>query len=204
MSQRKNQIYNFINNPLVYKFIQNVMSGTHFRNEIIKKNIIKSNVKILDIGCGPAEILEHIPDCKYYGYDIDLRSIKYAKKKYYQKNYHFYCKKFNEGELKKLPKFDYIIFFGILHHLNNKEAHKILDLCKKKMKKNSKLLTEDPIFVEKQNFIARFLIEKDRGINVRRKKEYINLLKKHFKKIKNKVTHQSFIPYTWFTTVCSK
>ncbi|MDC1093098.1 hypothetical protein OAS35_03200, partial [Pelagibacteraceae bacterium] len=69
---------------------------------------------------------------------------------------------------------------------------------------NSKLLTEDPIFVEKQNFIARFLIEKDRGTNVRRKKEYINLLKKHFKKIKNKVTHQSFIPYTWFTTVCSK
>ena len=135
MSQRKNQIYNFINNPLVYKFIQNVMSGTHFRNEIIKKNIIKSNVKILDIGCGPAEILEHIPDCKYYGYDIDLRSIKYAKKKYYQKNYHFYCKKFNEGELKKLPKFDYIIFFGILHHLNNKEAHKILDLCKKKNEK---------------------------------------------------------------------
>ena len=29
-------------------------------------------------------------------------------------------------------------------------------------------------------------------------------LKKHFKKIKNKVTHQFFIPYTWFTTICSK
>ena len=36
------------------------------------------------------------------------------------------------------------------------------------------------------------------------KKGYINLLKKHFKKIKNKVTHQFFIPYTWFTTICSK
>jgi 2-polyprenyl-3-methyl-5-hydroxy-6-metoxy-1,4-benzoquinol methylase len=204
MAQRKNQIYNFINNPLIYKFIQNLMSGTRFRNEIIKKNIIKNNLKILDIGCGPAEILEHIPHCEYYGYDIDLRSIKYAKKKYNQKNYHFYCKKFNERELKRLPKFDYIIFFGILHHLNNTEVHKMLNLCKKKMKKNSKLLTEDPIFVEKQNIIAKFLIEKDRGINVRKKKEYINLLKKHFKKIKNKVTHQTFIPYTWFTTICEK
>ena len=204
MTQRKNQIYNFINNPLIYKIIQGVMSGTSFRNGIIKKNITKNNLKILDIGCGPAQILEHIPKCDYYGYDIARRSIQYAKKKYYQKNYHFYCKKFNKTELKKLPKFDFIIFFGILHHLSNKEVHEILKLCKKIMKKNSKLLTEDPILLENQNVIAKFLIKKDRGLNVRDKQEYINLLKKHFKKIKNKVTHQYFIPYTWFTTVCSK
>jgi 2-polyprenyl-3-methyl-5-hydroxy-6-metoxy-1,4-benzoquinol methylase len=204
MTQRKNQIYNFINNPLIYKIIQGVMSGTSFRNGIIKKNITKNNLKILDIGCGPAQILEHIPKCDYYGYDIDRRSIQYAKKKYYQKNYHFYCKKFNKTELKKLPKFDFIIFFGILHHLSNKEVYEILKLCKKIMKKNSKLLTEDPILLENQNVIAKFLIKKDRGLNVRDKQEYINLLKKHFKKIKNKVTHQYFIPYTWFTTVCSK
>ena len=204
MTQRKNQIYNFINNPLIYKIIQGVMSGTSFRNSIIKKNITKNNLKILDIGCGPAQILEHIPKCDYYGYDIDRRSIQYAKKKYYQKNYHFYCKKFNKTELKKLPKFDFIIFFGILHHLSNKEVHEILKLCKKLMKKNSKILTEDPILLENQNVFAKFLIKKDRGLNVRDKQEYINLLKKHFKKIKNKVTHQYFIPYTWFTTVCSK
>jgi len=204
MSQRINQIYNFINSPLVYRIIQYIMSGTSFRNSIIKKNIRKSNLKILDIGCGTTQILEQIPQCDYYGYDIDQRSIQYAKKKYRQKNYHFYCKKFNKTEIKKLPKFDFVIFFGILHHLSNKEADKMLTLCKRIMKKNSKLLTEDPILVEKQNIIAKFLIEKDRGINVRQKKEYINLLKKHFKKIKNKVTHQFFIPYTWFTTICSK
>jgi len=204
MSQRINKIYNFINSPLVYRIIQYIMSGTSFRNSIIKKNIKKSNLKILDIGCGPAQILEQIPRCDYYGYDIDQRSIQYAKKKYRKKNYHFYCKKFNKTEIKKLPKFDFVIFFGILHHLSNKEADKMLTLCKRTMKKNSKLLTEDPILLEKQNIIAKFLIEKDRGINVRQKKEYINLLKKHFKKIKNKVTHQFFIPYTWFTTICSK
>ena len=204
MSQRKNQLYNLINNPIVYKIIQRLMSGTSFRNNIVKKNITKNNLKILDIGCGPAEILDHIPNCEYYGYDIDQRSIKYAKKKYHQRNYNFFCKKFNKSELKKLPKFDYIIFFGILHHLNNNEANKMLNLCKKKMKKKSKLLTEDPIFLDKQNIIARFLIAKDRGTNVRKKKDYMNLLKKHFKIIKPKITHQLFIPYTWFTTICTK
>ena len=181
------------------------MSGTSFRNSIIKKNITKNNLKILDIGCGPAQILEHIPKCDYYGYDIDQQIYSIRQKKIsIKKIIHFYCKKFNKTELKKLPKFDFIIFFGILHHLSNKEVYEILKLCKKIMKKNSNLLTEDPIFLENQNVIAKFLIKKDRGLNVRKKQEYINLLKKHFKKIKNKVTHQYFIPYTWFTTVCSK
>ena len=54
---------------------------------------------------------------------------------------------------------------------------------KKNEKKNSKLLTEDPILIKNQNFVAKFLIEKDRGSNVRKKGEYLSLLKTHFKKI---------------------
>jgi hypothetical protein len=54
------------------------------------------------------------------------------------------------------------------------------------MKKNAILLTEDPIFIKKQNLIAKFLITRDRGMNVRIKDDYINLVKTHFKKIKSK------------------
>jgi 2-polyprenyl-3-methyl-5-hydroxy-6-metoxy-1,4-benzoquinol methylase len=204
MSQRKNLLYNSINNPTIYKIIQKVMSGTSFRADIIKRNIKKRNLKILDIGCGPAEILKVIPHCEYYGYDIDSRSINYAKKRYKKKNYHFFCKKFDEKEIKKLPTFDCIVFFGLLHHLENKEINKLLRLCKKKMKKGSKLLTEDPVIINNQNIIAKYLILKDRGKNVRRKKQYIKLLKTHFNIVTSKITHQAFIPYTWFTTVCKK
>ncbi len=204
MSQRKSSIYNLINNPLVYKIIQKVMSGTSLRANIVRNYIKKKNVKILDIGCGPAEILENISDCEYYGYDIDSRSIKYARKKYVKKNYHFYNKKFDKNEIKKLPTFDYIIFFGILHHLEEKEIFTLLTLCKKKMKRDCKLLTEDPILVNDQNIFAKYLIKKDRGKNVRKKKEYLSILKKHFKNVQSKITHQTFVPYTWFTTVCRK
>ncbi len=204
MSQRKNIFHDFINNPIIYKIIQKIMSGTSFRKKIINDHIKKKNLKILDIGCGPAEIVDYIPDCEYYGYDIDKRSIEYAKKKYSNKKYKFFCKIFNKNELKKLPKFDYIILFGILHHLNNNEISSILNLCKKIMKKNCKILTEDPILIKNQNIIAKFLIQKDRGMNVRNKKEYLFLLKSHFKIVKYKIVPQLFIPYTWFTTVCKK
>ena len=66
------------------------------------------------------EILEHIPKCEYYGYDIDKRSITYAKNKY-KKKFHFFYQKFEKSDLKKLPKFDVIIFWDFTS-LNNLEV----------------------------------------------------------------------------------
>ena len=132
MSQRKNFFHNLINSPIIYKTIQKLMRGTQFRKSIIEKNIKQDNVNILDIGCGPAEIIEYIPNANYYGYDIDKRSIRYAKRKFLKKNYHFYNRSFDQHELKKLPKFDFIILFGIMHHLDNIQVNSILRLCKKK------------------------------------------------------------------------
>ena len=204
MSERKSVFYNLINSPIIYKLIQKLMSGTSIRADIIKKNIKKKNLKILDIGCGPAEILEIIPECEYYGYDVDKRSIDNAKKIYRNKKFHFINKKINKNEIRKLPQIDYVIFFGILHHLNDAEANNLIRLCTKKMKKGSKLITLDPIFTKNQNFIAKNLIRNDRGKNVREEKEYIILLKNYFNNVKTKITHQTFIPYTWFTTICRK
>ena len=84
MSQRSSVLYNLINNPFVYRLIQKLMSGTSFRKKIVQKNIKNKKFKILDIGCGPAEILDYIPECEYYGYDIDKRSINFAKKKIFK------------------------------------------------------------------------------------------------------------------------
>ena len=75
-------------------------------------------------------------------------------------------------------------------------------LVKKILKKGGNIITEDPILIEKQNPIAKLIIKKDRGNNVRNKKEYIKIIKKYFKKIDSKIYHQKFIPYTWFVMLC--
>ena len=113
-----------------------------------------------------AKILESLPLVNYYGYDINKNHINYAKKKYGLKKNNFYCKKFNSKELKKLPKFDLVLLFGIMHQL----ANIILEISwpKKGLKKNGKLITCDPVFIKKQNFIANFLIKNDAGNNVRK------------------------------------
>ena len=55
-----------------------------------------------------------------------------------------------------------------------------------------------------RNPLALKLAVLDKGENVRSKKGYLNILKKHFKKVNSKIYHQKFIPYTWFVTNCVK
>ncbi len=203
MSQKTKGIYSILSHRLFYSLFQMIMSGTSFRKMIVKNLIRKKNVNILDVGCGPAEILESLNKVNYFGYDINSNYIDYAKKKYGGKG-SFFCKKFTKGELKKLPKFDHVLLLGILHHLNDKEIYNLLRLTKKALKKKGNIITEDPVLIDKQNLFSKFIIKMDRGSNVRSKKEYIDLIKKFFKKINSKIYHQKFIPYTWFVMNCKK
>ena len=201
MSQKNKYIYRLLSNTYFYSIFQRIMLGTSFRSKIVKKFIKKENVNVLDVGCGPAEILESLPKVNYFGYDINPNYINYAKNKYYNKG-KFFCKKFSKKEIKKLPKFDHVLLLGILHHLNDEEIASLMKLIKKVLKKNGNINTEDPIFLKKQNPIAKIIITMDRGENVRSKTEYIKLIKKYFTKIKTYIYHQKFIPYTWYVMTC--
>ena len=202
MSQKNKGIYSLLSNTFFYSLVQKVMSGTSFRKKIVKKYITKHNVKVLDIGCGPAEILDTLPKIKYYGFDINPIYINSAKKKYENKG-KFFCKKFTNKNTKYLPKFDHVLLLGILHHLSDKEINTLMPNIKKVLKKKGNIITLDNIFIHKQNFIAKFLIQMDKGENVRSRKGYLNILKNHFKRINSKIYHQKFIPYTWFVANCT-
>ena len=201
--QRNNFLYKFLSHPYVFFVSQKIMSGISFREKIARMHITKKNINILDIGCGPAEILGSLNNVNYFGYDINPHYINYDKKRFLTKKPKLFCKKFTISELKKLPKFDVVILFGLIHHLTNQENKNLILLCKKALKKNGFVLTEDPVLVNKQNFIAKTLVKLDRGINVKTASEYVNLLKSNFRNVKGKVYHQLFIPYTWFVMKCS-
>ena len=47
MSQKTKKIYSLLSNTHVYSFVQKVMSGTSFREKIVKKFIKKKMLKFL-------------------------------------------------------------------------------------------------------------------------------------------------------------
>ena len=81
MSQKNNLFYNFISSKFIYIFLQKVMSSTYVRKNFVK-GYVKKNYNVLDVGSGLSTILEGLPEINYYGFDIDIDNIKYAKKKF--------------------------------------------------------------------------------------------------------------------------
>jgi len=201
MSHKTNKFHKILSSPLIYSTFQKLMKGDKIRKKILKLNVKKKNPKILDIGCGLGDSLEYIENPIYFGYDISKTYIEYAKKKYKKKGI-FLCRNFGQKEIKRLPKFDYILLIGILHHLTNDQILNLLRNIKKTLKKDGNLITLDPIYVNDQNYFARFLISHDRGKNIKTKKEYLKILKLFFKNSVSRTYNQSFIPYTWFSMNC--
>ena len=64
------------------------------------------------------------------------------------------------------------------------------------LKDDGFFLTYDPVFIENQNMISKFLIKNDRGNHVRDKNGYISLIKKKFPKIETfQVNNLQNFPY---------
>ena len=77
------------------------MGGKTAREKIIRENNIKKNCNILDIGCGPAYVLDFLKNksLKYFGYDTEMNHIEYAKKKFLNKNYFFFVESLTNFKL---------------------------------------------------------------------------------------------------------
>ena len=120
--------------------------------EVLNKEQL-SEIKVLDIGCGGGLISEAI--CKLganvTGIDFVEDNIKVAKIHASQRNLKikYLIKNFEKEKIKK--KFDVIIIFEVLEHLNNWE--KFLKKIKLNLKKNGILL----ISTINRNLISKFL-----------------------------------------------
>ena len=86
----------------------------------------------------------------------------------------------------------------IIGHLDDDEVLNLFEIGKIALQDNGKMITIDPCFVQGQNIIAKYLISKDRGQNVRGINGYKSLAKAIFPKSKSHVKHRKWIPYTHF------
>lgn len=91
---------------------------------ISRMDLVKENIKILEIGCGTGEIsylLSQKTKAEILGTDICLPFIEKAREKYSSLNLKYEVLNFNNSDnissVIGNEKFDYIVGNGILHHL---------------------------------------------------------------------------------------
>ena len=74
--------------------------------------------KILDIGCGPADILYHLPGVEYVGLDMNSAYINHARKRFGNKG-RFLAQRVSQGVINSISPscFDTVLAKGVLNHL---------------------------------------------------------------------------------------
>jgi 2-polyprenyl-3-methyl-5-hydroxy-6-metoxy-1,4-benzoquinol methylase len=160
-------------------------------------------MRILDLGCGPAEILNAMPhDIDYVGYDMSPDYIASAQRKFANRG-DFNCRLLEETEVATLDPFDLVMGIGVLHHLDDTTARQFMTIAKAALKPGGRILTLDTCFAAGQNPIARFLIARDRGQHVRNAEDYLALVDRSGLDVAGKVTHQAWIPYTHWIMECN-
>jgi SAM-dependent methyltransferase len=148
--------------------------------------------RILDIGCGPGEILAHLPrDVVYVGYDIGVEYIARAMSRYGDRAT-FHAAEFNEIELAKHPPFDIALVAGVLHHMNDEDARNLMALLRRAVP-SGRVITGDIVILPNQDFIMRQVIAWDRGRDARTPEGYESLARPFFSNVAGRIMRRSVI-----------
>jgi ubiquinone/menaquinone biosynthesis C-methylase UbiE len=184
--------------PTLYVALQRLM-GTEKETRSFVETYIRPRPddRVLDVGCGPAELLRYMPNVTYVGFDPNSAYIRTARRTFGDRAT-FFAKYYEESDAERLPLFDIAVLSAVLHHLEDEEARHLLKLLRRSLKPGGRVVTLDNVFVPNQNPIARLIISMDRGRNVREPERYRALARGIFETIDGFVVSKAFPPYTYY------
>jgi ubiquinone/menaquinone biosynthesis C-methylase UbiE len=174
-SQRTHGLWSLLYLPQVYNAFTSVVGAESVMKRLAEQFVRpRPEHRILDVGCGIARILQYLPVARYVGIDNNSRYISAARERYRNRG------KFvvgNVGALSVNPgdRFDIVLASGILHHIDDESAKSLLAASARLLAKNGRMVTADPVFATGQSPVAKFLINLDRGRNVRTPENYLAL-----------------------------
>ena len=187
---------NLLNIPEVFNFYEKLVGDRKYKKFISKHFLeISSNHSVLDVGCGPGNLIPFLPEnIDYTGVDISKKYINYAKKKYKDKS--FICSSATEISIQD-KKFDSIIVDSVFMSLSDESAKIVTKITHSLLKPNGTLFLMDGCYVDNGNFWANLLLSQERGNNIRREQNYREILSNFFLEIHSEIhTNLYSIPYT--------
>ena len=190
--------------PAVYRTFRALLGGPAAW-EVYVTQYVKPRMgeKVLDLGCGPADVLDYLPSLNYTGLDNNPRYIQSAQKRFAHKG-RFWCKDLSAAALgAERGTFDLVLATGIVHHLDDQQAGTMFDLALEALRPAGRCITFDGCYALGQSAIAQWMLGNDRGRFVRTEGEYRRLASARFRNVECHVRHDLLrIPYTHCVMRC--
>lgn len=183
--------------PSIYRFFQGIVGRDKGIPRLVQLLAIKPGEKVLDIGCGTADILGHLPDgIDYHGCDTSEAYVAAARARFGNRG--SFSIQVVPLDAAALPgQMDVVIAIGVLHHLTDGEADALFATARQVLRTSGRVLTIDGAYVAGQNPIARLLLRLDRGRFVRSPEQYVAIAQRSFSKVRVRVLHDLLhVPYT--------
>jgi len=189
----------------VYSLAARAIGATEGRRRYVSRYIRpQAGDRILDIGCGPGDILEALPAVDYHGFDLSADYVAAAREKFGARG-QFHVESVNLDLVKKYAGFDLVLALGVLHHLTDAEAVDLFRVAHAALKPGGRLVTLDGCFKAGQSSIARQLLKNDRGQYVRDEPAYLGLARRVFSAVKPTIASDLLrIPYTHLIMECQR
>ena len=192
--------------PSVYNVFSAAVGGNVLRRSLIQNHVrAKPGDKVIDIGCGSAQVLRYLPDVDYLGIDINPDYIAFARRTYGNKG------TFLVGDTQSFrgePRFkdaDIVMAFGLLHHLDDEEAAHCIQFAYDALHAKGRFICHEACWIPNQGAFSKYIMSVDRGRSIRTEEQYRQLAGKVFNKVDAWVnTNPLRIPYVTIVLECEK
>ena len=161
--------------------------------------------KVLDLGCGPADLVSLLPDVSYTGIDSNQDYIESAKRRFGDRA-QFLCADACAVDLgESAGSFDLVIASGVLHHLDDRAAERFIGVAHSALATKGRFIALDGCRVPNQSALVGWLLANDRGRFVRSRDEYECLAYTRFEEVSSDLRDDLLrIPYTHCILTCRK
>lgn len=203
MGESTQGLHSLLSLPKIYQFFQDLTGAQAGRKRVIREYIRPvSQARILDLGCGPADYFMEMQGADYTGIDHSAAYIDAARRRFAGRG-RFIVGDVTRFSIEEPGAFDIVLAAGLIHHLDDGQARELHRSAASLLKPEGRLVTIDPAYLQGQSAIAKYLIDRDRGLHVREAQAYAELARAVFPTVEINLRHDLLrIPYTHCILEC--
>jgi SAM-dependent methyltransferase len=175
-----------LRSPRAYVAFQQLVGGARLRVEAFRWAGLSAGERVLDLGCGPAYYLHKLPAVEYWGFDTNSTYISWARNRWKDRGT-FFDVPFGEEQLRQHAKFDAILLMGLLHHIDDDAGLALLDLVRRALAPQGRVVLLDTVLYSGQPALTRFFSKNDRGDFVRTPEHYQRLGARSFEDVSGRI-----------------